>query len=108
MRALVGRKLGMTEIFAKDGAMRAVTLVAAGPCTVTQVRTQEKDGYVAVQIGFGEAKKLKKPQAGHAKASGAKPDVLREVELELSAEEGEEPKPVKVGDKLDVSLFEVG
>lgn len=114
MRALIGRKLGMAQQFNEDGTARAVTLVAAGPCTVTQIRTLEKDGYSAVQIGYGDSadakKKLAKSLVGHLKPSGAKVKVLREVEL---AEENTEVKEqaeteIKVGDKLDVNLFEVG
>ncbi len=57
MKALIGTKLGMTQIIGEDGTAKAVTLIQAGPCTITQVKSQEKDGYSAVQIGYGKAKK---------------------------------------------------
>lgn len=105
MKTLVGRKLGMTQAFGKDGSAMGVTLVEAGPCTITQIKTAEKDGYSAIQIGFGEAKKINKPQSGHLKKSGSKAAVLVEAPVGESKEGQQEPK---VGDKLDVSLFEVG
>src|SRR5262245_32030663 len=79
---ILGRKLGMTRIFDERGEVAATTLVQAGPCWVTQLRTQEKDGYQAVQLGFGETKKLNKPEAGHLrKRSPQTPGLknLREV-----------------------------
>jgi large subunit ribosomal protein L3 len=65
--SILGKKLGMTQIFDEKGAVIPVTVIQAGPCRVTQVRTQEKDGYEAVQIGFEETSRLKKPQIGHQK-----------------------------------------
>lgn len=111
MKALLGRKLGMTQLFDEDGNVARVTIVEAGPCVVTQVKTAEKDGYSALQIGFGLAKNPAKPQQGHAKAAGVVPSRLTEVRMQQSiadveAVEGEEP--VKVGTKLDVTQFEVG
>jgi large subunit ribosomal protein L3 len=97
---LLGRKLGMTQIFEEGGVVRAVTAIQAGPCTVTQIKTQEHDGYSAIQIGFGDAKKLNKPDAGHLKGL---PNLrhLREVRLD-SADKYEQ------GQQLDASLFEAG
>ena len=64
---LLGRKLGMTQIFEEGGLVRPVTAIEAGPCTVTQIKTPDRDGYSAIQIGFGDAKKLNKPETGHLK-----------------------------------------
>lgn len=101
MKALIGRKLGMTQVFDENGAMVPVTLVEAGPCTVTQVRTTEKDGYRAVQLGFGSAKKLSKAQAGHFKASKSSPAHCREVRLS-------EDEELSVGDSITAAEFAVG
>ena len=65
MTGLIGKKLGMTQYFAPDGRMHAVTVVEAGPCTVTQVKQESKDGYTAIQIGFGTAKRLTAAEKGH-------------------------------------------
>lgn len=82
VHGLIGRKLGMTQIFDEQGLARPVTVIEAGPCVVTQVRTAEKDGYEAVQIGFGIAKKLNKPEKGHVKESGHMVKTLREVKAD--------------------------
>ncbi|MDP2663233.1 MAG: 50S ribosomal protein L3 [Dehalococcoidia bacterium] len=100
INGIVGRKVGMTHLFQEDGRALGVTVIEAGPCTVTQVKTQEKDGYQAVQIGFGEAKKLNSPEKGHLKKNGAFKH-LREFSPT-------EPADIKVGHKVDVSLFKVG
>src|SRR4051812_12210431 len=76
---LLGRKLGMTQVFDPTGRALAVTVIETGPCIVTQLRTQETDGYTGVQLGFGTAKRLKKPEQGHLRASGANSRVLREI-----------------------------
>lgn len=65
MTGLIGKKLGMTQYFAPDGRMHAVTVVEAGPCTVTQVKSQARDGYTAIQLGFGAAKRLSQAEKGH-------------------------------------------
>lgn len=74
-RAILGEKLGMTQIFDEDGMAVPVTVVRAGPCLVTQVRTPDRDGYSAVQLGFGErpAARVNKPEAGHFRANGVEP-----------------------------------
>ncbi len=82
VRGLIGRKLGMTQMFDDDGLAHPVTVVEAGPCVVTQIRTEEKDGYKAVQLGFGVARKLKKPQQGHVRASGHQVKTLREMKAD--------------------------
>lgn len=75
MAAIIGRKLGMTQVFAEDGARVTLTVIEAGPCPVTQVKTHETDGYSAVQLGFGAVrpKRLNKPELGHLKKAGAPP-----------------------------------
>jgi large subunit ribosomal protein L3 len=116
MKALLGKKLGMTQIFDEDGNVQRITVIEAGPCVVTQVKTRQTDGYNAVQIGFGAAKKVARPQMGHFKAANVSPAVVKEVRVadlqpDDSAEvaEGEvKDLELKVGAKLDVSLFEVG
>lgn len=102
MKALLGTKIGMTQILGEDGAMIPVTLIQAGPCTVTQVKTADKDGYNAVQIGYGEGKNLSNAVAGHVKAAKVTPKVLREIRVDEL--EGE----VKIGDVFDVNEFAVG
>lgn len=82
VHGLIGRKLGMTQIFDEQGLARPVTVIEAGPCVVTQVRSAEKDGYEAVQLGFGIAKKLNKPQAGHVRGSGHRVKTLREFKAD--------------------------
>jgi large subunit ribosomal protein L3 len=97
---IIGKKVGMTQVFREDGKMEAVTAVEAGPCTVIQVKTAAKDGYSAVQLGFGAAKKLNSAEKGHLKELGEF-RYLREIKLD-------EKDAAKVGDKVDVSLFKVG
>ena len=100
---LFGRKVGMTHIFTDDGLFVPVTLLEVGPCFVTQVKTKEKDGYDAVQLGYGaiKEKRLKKPQIGHFKKAGVTPlRILREVKLR------KQDLGLKTGDVLTVSLFE--
>lgn len=97
---IIGRKLGMTQIFRDDGKADAATIVDAGPCTVVQLKTKAREGYNAAQLGFGEAKRLKSPQKGHLKGLGNF-RYLREFRLAAT-------KGIKVGDKVDVSLFKPG
>jgi large subunit ribosomal protein L3 len=100
VQGILGKKLGMTQIFAEDGNAVPVTVIEAGPCYVTQVKTVETDGYEAVQLGFGAAKHLTAPERGHLK--GQTPlKYLREFSADdISA--------VEVGQQFDVSLFEEG
>jgi len=102
MKAILGTKLGMTQLFDADGNVARVTLLQAGPCAVTQVKTPDRDGYSAVQLGFGEAKHQAKPQQGHLKAANVNSRVLREVRLNDGDEAAE------VGAKIDVTAFEAG
>lgn len=105
MKGIIGRKLGMTQIFEDTGAVVPVTVVEAGPCPVVQVRTSEKNGYQAVQIGFGQKKESRATKAtvGHAKAAGleATPAILKEFPVA----EGDSPS---IGDQVTVEAFEVG
>jgi large subunit ribosomal protein L3 len=102
MKALLGTKIGMTQILQEDGVAIPVTLIQAGPCTVTQVKTVEKDGYDAVQLGFGSGKNLSNAVAGHVKAAGVTPKYIREFrDVEMSDD-------VKIGAEFDVTSFEVG
>lgn len=102
MKALLGTKIGMTQIISEDGVAVPVTLIQAGPITVTQVRTVETDGYNAVQVAFGEGKNLSKAVAGHVKSAKVTPKYIREIRVE------ELPEGLKVGDTLDVNTFELG
>jgi large subunit ribosomal protein L3 len=103
MAAILARKLGMTQRFGEDGKVERVTVLEAGPCPVTAVRTTENDGYNAVQLGFGAVreKALNKPELGHLKKAGAPP--LRTL-VEFRDEAGE----VTIGDTVTVASFEVG
>jgi large subunit ribosomal protein L3 len=102
MKALLGTKIGMTQIISDDGKAVPVTLIQAGPVTVTQVKTVEKDGYNAVQVGFEMGKNLSKAVAGHVKTANVTPKYLREFRVE------ELPEDLTVGNTLDVSNFELG
>jgi len=107
MAAILGKKLGMTQIFREDGTVVPVTVIEAGPCKVTAVRDAERDGYAAVQLAFGEVAEgtLSKAERGHLKKADAPP--LRHLaefrDEDLGAEEGP-----KVGDDVTVALFEPG
>ena len=103
-KALIGKKVGMTQIFDENGTVIPVTVIEAGPCVVAQVKTIENDGYEAVQLGFGEVKenKLNKPVKGHfAKANVTAKKHLREFRLDSI--EG-----IKVGDELKADVFVAG
>lgn len=102
MKALLGTKIGMTQIISDDGRATPVTLIQAGPVTVTQVKTVETDGYNAVQVAYGEGKNLSKAVAGHTKAAKVSPKQIREFRVE------EIPADLKVGDSIDVSAFTLG
>ena len=111
VKALLGRKIGMTQLFDENGNVARVTVLEAGPCVVTQVKTGDRDGYQAVQIGFGISKSPKKPQEGHASIDKITPRHLKEVRLDdtvAHVEEAEGEKSLKVGDKLQADVFEVG
>ena len=102
-KAILGTKLGMTQIFAEDGKVIPVTVVKAGPCAVVQTKTVETDGYESVVVGFGEVKEksLNKPMKGiFAKANVAPKKYLREFRLEDSS--------LSVGDEIKAEIFEAG
>ncbi len=101
IQTILGKKIGMTQVFREDGSAVGVTAIQAGPCTVTQIKTGETDGYSAVQLAFGERKRLNKPMGGHLKGVQGKPRFLRETGV---ADVGE----IKVGDKVDVGIFKPG
>ena len=99
-KGILGTKLGMTQIFDEEGRVIPVTVLRAGPCPVTQVRTKERDGYAAVQLGFGEVKKVNKPLAGHFRKAGVEP-TRHLVEFELEGEHSP-------GDMVTVDIFTQG
>jgi large subunit ribosomal protein L3 len=104
MKGLVGKKLGMTQIFDDDGEVVPVTLIEAGPCYVTQIRRPKVEGYSAVQLGFGEVnpRRLTGGQLGHLKRNDLPPlRFLREFRVK-------KVKDIKEGDKLTVDLFTIG
>lgn len=104
MKAILGTKIGMTQILAEDGALVPVTLVKAGPCVITQIKTDETDGYTAIQLALGGGKKVSKSVAAHA-AKAQKdltPRIIKEFRVSDISEEQ------KVGSSFDVSTFEVG
>lgn len=92
----------MTSTIADDGAVQAVTLLSASPCVITQVKTDETDGYTAVQVGAEEAKKMGKAQAGHFKTSKVQPKLVREFRVDEIGEE------IKVGEAISADVFEAG
>ena len=103
-KTIIGKKLGMTQIFDENGLVVPVTVIEAGPCTVTQVKTEETDGYSSIQLGFGDVKEkhLNKPLKGHfAKSKLALKKHLREFRVNNLDE-------VKVGDEIKVDVFEQG
>ena len=102
MKTLLGTKVGMTQILGETGEAIPVTLIKAGPVTVTQVKTVEKDGYTAVQLGYGNGKNLSNAVAGHVKPAGVTPKNIQEVRVD------ELDDDMKVGVSFDVSIFTVG
>lgn len=103
-KAILGKKLGMTQVFTEEGVVIPVTVVEAGPCTVVQKKTAENDGYDAVQLGFGDkaARLVSKPEKGHfEKANVAYKRFLREFRLEQAAE-------MEVGQEIKADIFAAG
>jgi large subunit ribosomal protein L3 len=103
MAGIIGKKVGMTQLFDDDGNVVAVTVIQAGPCPVTQVRTRDKDGYEAVQLAFEECrdKHISKPELGHLKKAGLKHGLRHLVEFDMVGE-------LKIGDTVTVEAFEDG
>lgn len=101
---LLGKKLGMTQIFTEEGLAIPVTAVEAGPCTVTQIKTEDTDGYTAIQLGYGStlAKRLTKPQQGHLQKAGIETMLrhLREFRVD-------QPDAFQIGQTVGVDIFEV-
>ena len=105
VQGIIGKKVGMTQVYAEDGRALPVTVIEAGPCVVVQRKSKERDGYAAVQLGLVESRKAKritKPMQGHFEKAGLPPcRVLRELPVAEDAE-------VAVGDKISVELFAPG
>ena len=104
MKAIIGKKVGMSQIFDENGHVIPVTVIEAGPCTVVQKKTSEKEGYQAVQLGFEDVpeRKLTKPEMGHLNKAGVSPKKhLREFNLENAAE-------LNIGDIVKADTFKVG
>jgi large subunit ribosomal protein L3 len=105
IQGIIGKKVGMTQVYAEDGQAIPATVIEAGPCVVVQRKSKEKDGYSAVQVGLVErraVKRVTKPMKGHFGKAGLPPcRVLREFRVEVESE-------VKVGDKVSVELFAPG
>lgn len=99
---LIGRKIGMSQVFEKDGRVISVTAIEAGPCPVLQRKTVEKDGYEALQLGFGEKRRANRPLTGHLRKSGASPP-RKIVEIR-----GIDPSDYEVGQTLTVDMFSPG
>jgi large subunit ribosomal protein L3 len=109
MAAILGKKLGMTQVFREDGTVVPVTVIAAGPCKVTAIRDAERDGYSAVQLAFDEvpAQKLTAAELGHLKKAGA-PAMRHLAEFRDEDLGREDDEPVKIGDDVTVASFESG
>ena len=103
VNGMLGRKVGMTQVFSEKGVVIPVTVISAGPCVVTQVRTSASDGYEAVQLGFEQvpARKITRPEQGHLKAAGLLVRILRE----FSADNVQDHQP---GELINVELFTAG
>jgi large subunit ribosomal protein L3 len=112
MKGILGKKLGMTQIFTEEGIVVPVTVVEAGPNVVTQVKTVEKDGYNAIQVGFEDAKEksLNKPQKGHLAAANVLKKHLKEFRVDAVEEftVGQEIKAdlFAAGEKIDVTVLD--
>jgi large subunit ribosomal protein L3 len=101
MKGILGKKVGMTQIFDDTGEVIPVTIIEVGPCYITQIKSTKRDGYSAIQLGFGQAKRLNKPQRGHLPKGVPDLRYLREITVDdISAYE--------VGQKIDAGLFAVG
>jgi len=100
IEGLLGRKLGTIQVFDKLGRLRGATVIEAGPCMVTQIKTPEQDGYQAVQLGYGAAKRLNKPMRGHLKRLG---DLRHLREFRVG-----DPSQHNVGDRIGVEIFHEG
>lgn len=104
MKIILGTKIGMTQIIGDDGVVTPVTILQAGPCTVTQTKSVDSDGYSAVQLAFGQGKNLSKAVSGHVKKTGTdiKPKYIREFRIDTI------PEDLKLGSKITVESFAIG
>lgn len=102
MIGLIGKKIGMTQMFTEDGRIQALSIIQAGPCPIVQVKTVARDGYNAIQIAAGERKRINKPLAGHLKKANIK-SVKHLAEIRVK-----DPQKYKVGEIIDLSIFKVG
>ena len=100
IQAIIGKKLGMTQVFKENGATEVVTAIEAGPCPIVQIKTLDKDGYNSAQLGFGETRRINSPERGHLKELGQFKH-LREFRVD-------DTKALKVGERIDVSQFKAG
>jgi large subunit ribosomal protein L3 len=101
VNTILGRKLGMTQVWSEDDKLLPVTVIQAGPCTIAQIKSEETDGYAAIQIGYGDIseKHVNKPMAGHFAKAGVEPmKYLREIRVD-------DPSQYNVGDKVTVEEF---
>jgi len=102
MKGILGRKLGMTQVFAADGSVVPVTVIEAGPCVVLQKKDRETDGYEAIQLGFADKKNPIKPEVGHAKKAGTAPKrYIKEIR-------GVNPAEYEVGQEIKADIFAEG
>ncbi len=105
IKFILGKKLGQSQIFSQNGQTIPITIVEAGPCLVTQVKSKEKDGYNAAQIGFGKSKKIKKPQKGHLKkVKNENIKWLKEFRIPTKVKD----KSLKIGDEIKIDIFKEG
>jgi large subunit ribosomal protein L3 len=100
MQAILGRKVGMTQVFTANGEARGVSVVEAGPCVVVQIKTEARDGYNAIQVGFGDIKRVNDPMRGHLARLGPF-RFLREIRID-------DPNDYELGQTLGADLFEEG
>ena len=105
VQGIIGKKMGMGQVFAESGEAEAVTAIEAGPCVVIQIKTEAKEGYSAAQLGFGQAKKPAASRKGKGKGRDKKETVRFKYLREFRLAEGDE---VKVGDQVDAGLFKEG
>ena len=100
INGIIGKKLGMTQVYTSVGECKSVTAIQAGPCKITQIKAESSDGYLAAQMGFGQAKRLTGAEKGHLKEIGQFA-YLREVRLD-------NVEDLKIGDVIDISQFKAG
>ena len=100
MKGILGRKKGMTRVFSEGGVVEPVSVIEAGPCIVTQVKTRQANGYEAVQVGYEEAKRLNEPEEGHLKRL---PPLRHLKEFRV-----DDLGDAQIGQRIDVSMFEAG